>query len=389
MLAIPASATLSPAVRGRRDSPVGRKREVEMSEVKMREALVERLFGSLIGAMDLLHVYVGEQLGLYGALAVAGPLTSGELAKRCDVHERYAREWLQQQAVAGILTVDDPDADSNQRRFALPAEHAEVLVDGDSLSYMTPLSLFLASVAQTMPQVLEAFRTGRGVSYDAYGPDLRTAIARINRPMFLNLLADEWFPQVPGLVERLTADPPARVVDVGCGSGWSAITIARGFPKVEVTGLDLDSESVNDARRNAEEAGVADRLSFEVRDAADPALARSFDLVCAFETIHDMCDPVGALRAMRSLRAPGGAVLVADERVADTFTVDVDDAERFQWGFSALHCLPTAMTAPPAAGTGTILRTPVFRQYAADAGFADVEVLPIENDFWRFYSLVG
>jgi SAM-dependent methyltransferase len=207
--------------------------------------------------------------------------------------------------------------------------------------------------------------------------------------MFLNLLAQEWFPQVPGLVERLTADPPARVADVGCGSGWSAIAIAQGYPKVEVTGLDLDSDSVSDARRNAAEAGLGGRASFEVRDAADSALAGSFDLVCAFETIHDMCDPVGALRAMRSLRAPGGTVLVADERVADTFTVDVADAERFSWGFSALHCLPTAMTAPPAAGTGTIMRIPVFRQYAADAGFTDVEVLPIENDFWRFYHLVG
>lgn len=360
-----------------------------MAEVKMKEALVERLFGSLIGAMDLMHVYVGEQLGLYDALAVAGPLTSSDLAERCGVHARYAREWLEQQAVAGILTVDHPDADAEQRRFALPAEHAEVLLDGDSLSYMTPLSLFLASVAQAMPQVLDAFRTGRGVHYEAYGADLRRGIARINRPMFLNLLAEEWFPQVPGLVGRLNADPPARVVDVGCGSGWSAIAIARGFPNVEVTGLDLDPESVKDARRNAEEAGVADSVSFEVRDAADPAIAGGFDLVCAFETIHDMCDPVGALRSMRSLRAAGGTVLVADERVADTFTVDVDDAERFQWGFSALHCLPTAMTAPPAAGTGTIMRTPVFRQYAAEAGFADVDVLPIENDFWRFYRLVG
>ena len=242
-----------------------------MSEVKTQQALVERLFGSLIGAMDLLHVYVGEQLGLYQALAVAGPLTSGDLAMRCEVHERYAREWLGQQAVAGILTVDDADADPAQRRFALPAEHAEVLLDGDSLSYMTPLSLFLASVARTMPQVLEAFRTGDGVPYDAYGPDLRRGIARINRPMFLNLLAQEWFPQVPGLVERLTDDPPARVADVGCGSGWSSIAIAQGFPKVEVTGLDLDPESVSDARRNAEDAGVGDRVTFEVRDAADPA----------------------------------------------------------------------------------------------------------------------
>lgn len=354
-----------------------------------QEALVERLFGSLVGAMDVLHVYVGDQLGLYRALAVAGPLTSGDLAKRCDIAERYAREWLEHQAVAGVLTVDDPAAEADQRRYDLPPEHAEVLLDADSLSYLAPVGQLLASVAGALPRVLEAFRTGGGVAYEAYGRDLRQGIARLNRPMFLRLLADEWFPRVPGLVERLTARPAARVADVGCGSGWSSIAIARGFPDVHVTGLDLDAASVTDARRNVEEAGLADRVTIEVQDAADPSLAGAFDLVCAFETIHDMTDPVGALRAMRSLRAPGGFVLVADERVADRFSVEVDDVERFQWGFSALHCLPTALTAPPAAGTGTIMRTPTFRRYAADAGFAEVQVLPIEHDFWRFYLLVG
>jgi hypothetical protein len=154
-----------------------------------------------------------------------------------------------------------------------------------------------------------------------------------------------------------------------------------------VTGFDLDKTSIDEARGNAAEAGVADRVTFEVRDAADPRLAGSFDLVCAFETIHDMADPVGALRAMRTLRANGATVLVADERVADEFTTDVEDGERFQWGWSAIHCLPCALTEPPAAGTGTIMRTPTFRRYALDAGFTDVEVLPIENDFWRFYRL--
>jgi ubiquinone/menaquinone biosynthesis C-methylase UbiE len=205
--------------------------------------------------------------------------------------------------------------------------------------------------------------------------------------MFVNLLASAWFPAVPDLTERLEADPPVRVADVGCGTGWSSISIARGFPKAVVTGLDLDEASIDEARKNAVETGVADRVSFEVRNAADPKLAGSFDLVCAFETIHDMVDPVGALRAMRALRAEGATVLVADERVADEFTTDVTDGERFQWGWSAIHCLPCAMTEAPAAGTGTIMRTPTFRRYALEAGFTDVEVLPIDNDFWRFYSL--
>jgi SAM-dependent methyltransferase len=207
--------------------------------------------------------------------------------------------------------------------------------------------------------------------------------------MFINLLAQEWFPRVPGLVDRLSAAPSARVADVGCGSGWASIAIAHGFPLVSVVGLDLDDASIAAARANAAASGIADRVTFETRDAADPRLAGTFDLVCAFETIHDMCDPTAALTAMRSLRAPKGTVLVADERVADTFTVDVDPGERFQWGWSALHCLPTAMSAPPAAGTGTVMRTPTFRQYAQAAGFTDIEVLPIDNDFWRFYRLLG
>jgi SAM-dependent methyltransferase len=358
-----------------------------MEEHAATGALAERLFGACTGALDLLHVYVGDQLGLYGVLASHGPLTAAELAQRAGIHERYAREWLEHQAVAGILEVSDDD--TRTRRFALPPGHAEALIDAESLSLVTPLALGVVGLAQTLPQVLSAFRTGGGVPYEAYGDDVRSFISRINRPMFVNLLATEWFPGVPGLVERLEADPPALVADVGCGTGWSSIAIARGFPRVTVVGLDLDERSVAEARANAASSGVADQVTFEVRNAADPGLADRFDLVCAFETIHDMCDPVGALRAMRALRKEDGTVLVVDERVADTFTTDVEDGERFQWGWSALHCLPCAMTTQPAAGTGTIMRSPLLRDYAIAAGFADLEVLPIENDFWRFYRLAG
>lgn len=349
------------------------------------DALVERLFGATVGALDLLHIWLGDRLGLYAALA-DGPATSDELAGRAGIAERYAREWLEQQAVAGLLAADD-SPDAMTRRFSIPPDHAEVLLDPDSLNHMTPLALGVVGMAQALPQVAEAFKTGGGVPYEAYGADTRSFISRINRPMFANLLASEWFTAVPGLAERLDADPPARVVDVGCGTGWSSIAIARGFPRARVTGLDLDEASIADARRNAADAGLSDHVSFEVRNAADPKLAGSFDLVCAFETIHDMCDPVGALRAMRALRAESGTVLVADERVADGFTTDVEAGERFQWGWSAIHCLPCALTDPPAAGTGTIMRTPIFERYATEAGFAAVEVLPIENDFWRFYRL--
>lgn len=355
-----------------------------MDQPNAAEELLGRLFQSCIGALDLLHVYLGDQLGIYRALDECGSVTAQELAARTGLAERCLREWCEQQAVAGILGVS-----ADGQRFALPAGHADVLVDERNLSFFAPVGAGIVSLGATMPKVLDAFRSGGGVPYEAYGDGLRGFIERINRPMYENLLAQEWFPQIPGLVERLRADPPARVADVGCGTGWSTIAIARGFPKAQVTGVDLDSASIVDARRNADAEGVADRIAFECRDAGGPALTGSFDLVCAFETIHDMSDPVAALRAMRSLCADSGTALVVDERVADQFTTDVEDGERFQWGWSALHCLPIAMVSPPAAGTGTIMRAPMLRRYAREAGFAGIDSLPIEHDFWRFYLLVG
>jgi SAM-dependent methyltransferase len=353
-----------------------------------RDTLAERMVQACISALDLLNIYVGDQLGLYRTLADTDSLTAAELAARCGIDSRYSREWLEQQAVAGILTATD-GTDPDRRRFGLPAGHAEVLTDTDSLSFMAPLAQGVVGVTRALPRVLAAFRDGGGVEFSAYGEELRSFIARINRPMFLNQLAQEWFPKVPGLVARLNASPAARVADIGCGSGWSAVAIAKAYPLVSVVDVDLDEASIAQAKKNAAAAGLIDRVTFHVGDAADPQLAGTFDLVCAFETIHDMNDPTAALAAMRALRAPGGVVLVADERVAGHFAIDVEAGERFQWGWSALHCLPTALTAPPAAGTGTIMRAPTLRRYAQTAGFADIEVLPIEHDFWRFYTLVG
>ncbi|MGQ0824588.1 MAG: class I SAM-dependent methyltransferase [Actinomycetota bacterium] len=343
--------------------------------------LTERLFGATIAALDLLHVYVGDKLGLYRALADSGPLEPAGLAGAAGIDERYAREWLEQQAVARIVEVD------SDGRFSLPADHREVLLDTTSLAYFAPAGKLLMGLARAMPEVLDAFRKGGGVPYTSYGDDIREAISHLNRPMFLNQLGAEWFPAMTDIDARLRTAPPARVADVGCGTGWSTLAIAVAYPSAQVVGIDLDDASIATARENAMDMGLADRVEFMVRDAADPDLAGTFDLVCAFETIHDMCDPIGALRAMRALRGDGGAVLVVDERVADEFTVDVDDMERFQWGFSALHCMPCALTDPPAAGTGTIMRAPTFREYAKAAGYASVDIAPIEHDFWRFYRL--
>ena len=356
-------------------------------ELAERDALVGRLFNSTIGALELLHVYLGERLGLYRALA-AGPLTEAQLASKAGINQRYAREWLEQEAVAGILVVEPGDAEEDRRRYSLPRGHAEVLIDADSTNFFAPAAQGLVAIAGVMPNVMEAFRTGGGVPYEAYGEEMRSAISSLNRPGFLNLLGSTWFPAIKDVDRRLRSQPPARVADVGCGTGWSSIAIARAYPLVEVDGFDLDQASIEDARRNAKASGVADRVTFEVRDAADPRLAGAYDLVTAFETIHDMSNPVGALRAMRALRKGDGAVVIADEKVAEEFTAPGDELERFMYGWSAVHCLAVGMVGPESAGTGTVMRPSRLREYARKAGFTDIEILPVESDFWRFYRLI-
>jgi 2-polyprenyl-3-methyl-5-hydroxy-6-metoxy-1,4-benzoquinol methylase len=179
------------------------------------------------------------------------------------------------------------------------------------------------------------------------------------------------------------------VADIGCGAGWSSISITRAYPKVRVDGFDLDEDSIAEAKANAETEGLTDRVTFQVRDASDPELSGKYDLAIAIECIHDMSRPVEALQAMRSMVANDGAVLVVDERVEENFTAPSDEIERLMYGFSVLHCLPVGMAEQPSVGTGTVMRPATLRRYASEAGFSGVEVLPIEHDIWRFYRLVS
>jgi SAM-dependent methyltransferase len=346
-----------------------------------RDALVERLFGSTLGALDVLSVYLGVRLGLYRALADGGPSTSEELAGAAGLNERYVREWLEQQATTGILEVDD------ERRFRLPPGHDEALLDESSLNYVAPVGKLVVGCVRPIDAVLDAFRSGGGVPYADYGADVHEGQAEFTRPMFEQLLGTEWFPKIADAHQRLQADPAARVADVACGQGYSTIAIARAYPKAQVDGIDLDEASIAAAHENLAGSGVEDRVTFHNRDAADPGLEGQYDFVYMHESLHDMSYPVEVLRACRGLLGEGGCVVVGDERVGDTFTGAGDDVERLCYGFSVLHCLPVGMVGVGAAGTGTVMRADTVRRYAEEAGFGGFEVLPIENDFYRFYRL--
>ena len=344
------------------------------------DALVERIFAAAVASFDIAGIYLGDRLGWYRSLADDGPATSNELAARTETDARYAREWLEQQAVGGLLDVD------GEHRFSLPGGYRDVLVDPESLSLMAPLSRMIAAAFGQLPAVAEAYRSGDGHGWEAHGADMREGQASFNRPALTHLLGKEWLPAVPDVHERLVAaDPPARVVDIGCGEGWSTLAIARAYPSARVVGIDLDAPSIETARRNAAQSGLDDRVEFRSADAA--SLDERADLALIVEAVHDMSNPVPVLRAIRESLAEGGSLIVVDERVAEAFAAPGDDIERFMYGWSITTCLPDGRSRQPSAATGTVMRPDTLRRYAAEAGYGPVEILPIENDFFRFYRL--
>ena len=357
-----------------------------MTDTQRTEALAERLFGATIDALELLSVHLGSALGLYAALADA-PATPPELAERGGIDLRYAREWLEQQAVAGFLEVEDADAEPDERRYRLPAEHAPVLADAQDPMHLAPFGGLLAGIGEALPLVVDAYRTGAGVPYARYGAAFRNGQGGINRPAFTHDLPGEWLPAIPDIHARLGADPPARVAEIGCGQGWASLAVARAYPSARVDGFDLDEASIEDARAAAQADGLEDRVRFEMRDAAALGAEGPYDLVLILETLHDLARPVEALAGARAALGPNGSVVVADERVADRFAAPGDEVERMMYGWSVLHCLPTQLVEEPSAALGTVMRAGTVRSLAAQAGLSRFEVLPIENELFRFYRL--
>jgi SAM-dependent methyltransferase len=357
---------------------------------KTADALVGRLFEQSIGVFDVMSVYVGDRLGLYRSLRDDGPATSAELGQRAGIAPRYAREWLEQQAVTGILDVDDASAEADARRYSLPDGHAAPLLDPDSPYSIAPLARSVVASAMVLPRLLEAYRSGGGVEWADFGEDMIQAQGDFNRPWLLGSFGTEMLPAMPEIHARLASAEPARVADVACGVGWAAIAIASAYPNVTVEGFDLDPASIAIATENAARAGVAERVSFAVRDAADPSVSGQYDVAIIVEAVHDLSRPVDVLTAMRRMLKPGGIALVADEKTADAFTAPGDEVERILYGFSIFTCLPAAMTDPRSAATGTVIREDAMRRYAQAAGFTSFRRIDDPTpEMLRFYLLSG
>lgn len=367
--------------------------DIDLTEQEAAEARAQALAFQLLGqfgaAVELLTVELGRRLGLYESLLGAAPVTAAELADQTSIAPRYVAEWLDQQAAAGILDATEPDPDTQQRRFELPAAHAAVLIDPTSPAYLMGAAPLVVGVASSVPAVADAYATGSGVEYAAFGDSLRHGIAELNRPGFTNDL-ESWVAQLPDITARL--QDGGVILDAGCGEGWSSIGLANAFPNATVVGVDLDPASVEMARCHVAAAGMDDRVQIICANAADESALReatggSVTLVTSFQALHDMGRPVDALAAWRSLLAEGGAVLVGDEHGEEAGAGPADDFERLKRSMSVLHCMPATWAESDSVVNGTILSQHTLGDWVTRAGYASYDVLAIEHPFWRFYRL--
>jgi 2-polyprenyl-3-methyl-5-hydroxy-6-metoxy-1,4-benzoquinol methylase len=352
--------------------------------------LSQRLMDHTIGSLELLAVHLGRRLGLYELLDRQGPLSPPDLAGRAGIDARYAREWLEQQAVAGVLEVEAPYGDAadehpDSRRYALPDAHRGALIDPIDSDHVAPFATMVVAIAGVIDEVADAYRTGGGVPYARYGRDFRQGQGDINRPAFTTDLVKAWLPAVAGVSDTLAAG--GRLIDVGTGHGWSAIAVKAAWPAADVVGVDVDEPSIADARRHAADAGVDARFAVVDPGRAGLTHLAPADVVLVLEALHDMSNPAAVLRAARAVLAPGGVVVVADEAVAERFTAPGDELERMMYGWSVTHCLPASRAEQPSAAVGTAIRPATVADLAAQAGFAGCEIVDVDAGFFRIYRL--
>jgi 2-polyprenyl-3-methyl-5-hydroxy-6-metoxy-1,4-benzoquinol methylase len=334
-----------------------------IDETKL-EAFLEQVLTEAGAAVNAALIRIGDELGLYRAMSDAQPVTAATVAHRTDTHERYVREWLNAQAAGGFVAYD-PESD----RYTLPAEHAVVLADESSPFALAGLFQSVTAAIRADERVTDAFRTSAGVGWHEHHHGLFHGVERVFGAAYRTHLVAEWIPALDGVEEKLTAG--ARVADVGCGHGLSTILLAQAFPNSHFEGYDAHAPSIEVARRRAEEAGVADRVRFDVAT-ADAFPARGYDLVAVFDALHDMGDPAGAARHVRSALADDGTWMIVEPMAGDRIEENFHPLGRLNYGFSTLICTPGSLSQEGRAGLGTLAGEARVAEIVRGAGFGSV-----------------
>lgn len=330
------------------------------------------------GAFVVALGYIGDQLGLFKAMAGAGPMSSTGLAEKTQLNERYVREWLRAMVAAEYLEYD-PASD----KYHMTEEQAFVLANEDS-------PLFVGGALQVAPpsirnvnRIAEAFRKGGGIPYSEIGDEVPCAIERMFRPGYLNFLAKDWLGAVPGLRERL--ERGAQIADIGCGRGQSTVTMGKSFPKSHALGIDYHGPSIEAARKLAANQGVRN-VDFLQAPADQIPNGRKYDLICSFDCIHDMVDPKATLKAIRNALADDGVYMWSEPNAAANALENRNPIGRMFHAISPLHCM-TVSLAYNGAGLGTVIGESGARALAKEAGFSAFEKLPIQHPLNQFFAL--
>ncbi|WP_402374599.1 class I SAM-dependent methyltransferase [Isoptericola rhizosphaerae] len=342
------------------------------------EAFAEKVFGDLAGAHAVFMAALGDRLGLFTDLADRGPAGSSDLAQRTGLAERYVREWALGMAAAGYL---DRDAHGT---FSLPGQHVPVLADeGGPLFLGGMIDDYSATFGDGYRQLLDSFGTGEGIAQEDF-PDAQRTIERLTAPWHGHALVQEWLPLAPDVELLLSAG--GTLCDVGCGHGQAVIALARAFPQARFVGVDVYEPAVAEARRRAEAAGVADRVTFQRADASTD-LPGTFDVVTVFDVLHDARDPEGILRTARAALRAGGRFLAVDIDAADDPAENTGPLGTMIYGLSLEYCLPVSMH-DGGTGLGTAGLSPqVLTRMASAAGFADVRKVEITDPLSALYVL--
>ncbi|MGO6672579.1 class I SAM-dependent methyltransferase [Rhizobium leguminosarum] len=333
-------------------------REPDMQKL---DALVGRLVGDVGAAMSGALVVLGDQVGLYKAMADGTPMSVQDLAKKTGIKERYLREWLSAQAAADYVAYDE-----KTDRFSLTPEQAMVFAEENSPAFFVGAFEVVQSMWMDEPKVADAFRTGKGLGWHEHSTCLFRGTERFFRPGYNSHLVNEWIPALGGVEEKLKTG--ASVADVGCGHGASTILMAQAYPASRFTGFDYHGPSIERAKAAAKDAGVSDRVTFEQGSAAEFP-GRGYDMVAMFDCLHDMGDPVGAGRHVKDTLGPNGTWLIVEPFAHDHLKDNLNPVGRVYYGASTMICTPASLSQEVGLGLGAQAGEMKLRKVALDAGF--------------------
>lgn len=336
------------------------------------------MMNDLGAAMQGALSYIGDRLGIFKSLAQAGAVTSVELASRTGLNERYLREWLGAMTAAKYINYD-----SATQRYSMSREHAMILADENSPFYMGGFMQMVVPEVGMAPKLLDSFRTGKGVPQSEYPPEVFEAIERGSAPMYRHSLIRKWMPAMPQVVEALNAGGTA--LDVGCGSGRAVIALATAYPKARIFGYDGHAGSIERARSNAQTAGVADRVTFDIVDCTKLPSSQ-FDFIATFDVIHDSVDPLRLLKSIRGALKPDGTYLMVEVNVSNKPEDNINPMGRMMYSASTLYCM-TVSLAHNGAGIGALMGEAKARELVDQAGFKRFNRLPVKDAFSVLYEI--